>query len=310
MGTAWGAEVVVPHPVCAELVEGRAPHTTPSRIDAALQTTLATVIASMSQWDPTSALSRFNEAPVGTWHTLPADLTHVLDAALAVHRASAGAFDPAAGALSELWGFGAAGRRTQAPSGTAITAAHAASGCAAIERDGDSTRRTAPVLLDLSGIAKGHAVDALAACLRALGHDDFLVEIGGEWVGYGVRPDAQPWWIELETPPGLALAPFRVALHGLACATTGDYRRFIPDGTRRLGHTLDPRTGGPINNGVVAVSILAPNCMTADAWATALTVLGPSEGLAMAEREELAARIVTGDGQECLSSALSAMLAD
>lgn len=293
-----------------EVVDGRDPHFTGEGIAHALQATLAAVIASMSQWEPTSALSHFNRAPAGEWQALPEDLTHVLDAALAVHRASAGAFDPAAGALSELWGFGAAGRRTDIPAAPAIAAALAVSGCVAIERQGDATRRTARVLLDLSGIAKGYAVDALALCLRTLGHRDFLVEIGGEWVGSGVRPDAQPWWIALETPPGIALAPFRVALHGLACATSGDYRRFIPDGARRLGHTLDPGTGRPIDNGVISVNVLALDCMTADAWATALTVLGPEKGLATAEREGLAARIMTGDGQERLSSALSAMLAD
>lgn len=292
MGTRWSAQIVAP----------------PADIEQHLHKVLADVIASMSQWDAGSALSRFNRAPVGAWQDLPADLTHVIDAALAIHARSGGAFDPAQGSLTELWGFGAGGRRFDIPADSDIATALAASGAASIERDGDRTRRTAPVLLDLSGIAKGHAVDALAACLRDAGIADFLLEIGGEWVGAGIRPDAQPWWIDLEDPPAVTLAPFRVALHDIAVATSGDYRRFVPDGPRRLGHTLDPRSGRPIANGIVSVSVIAADCMTADAWATALTVLGYDEALAVATRERLAARIVVGDGREALSPALKAML--
>ena len=234
----------------------------------------------------------------------------MLAAALAIREASGGAFDPAAGALSELWGFGAGGRRKSVPADAAIATALAASGADGIELAGNRARRIRDVALDLSGIGKGHAVDRLAATCRAHGCGDFLVEIGGEYVGAGIRPDAQPWWVELENPPLIALAPLRIAACDVAVATSGDYRRFIPVGSSRLGHTLDPRTGRPIENGVVSVSVIAANCMSADVWATALTVLGPEEGLATATRLELAARIVTEDGAECLSPALAAMLAD
>lgn len=273
-----------------------------------MQATLDGAIAEMSQWEPTSALSRFNRSPIGEWQILPADLRHVLDTALAIGVASGGAFDAAAGALADLWGFGPPRPHTDVPSDAEIAAALAHSGAAAIERSGDRGRRTADVALDLSGIAKGFAVDALAAALRDAGVADFLVEIGGEFVGAGIKPNGQPWWVELENPPGLTLPPLRIALHGLAVATSGDYRRFVTDGERRLGHTIDPRTGRPIENGVVSVSVIAPDCMTADAWATALTVLGREAGMATAAREKLAARIVTGDGQEALSPALIAML--
>ncbi|HWK34983.1 FAD:protein FMN transferase [Sphingomonas sp.] len=292
MGTRWSAQIVA----------------APGGAEEALRAVLDGVIASMSQWAPDSALSRFNRAPPGEWRTLPDDLARVLDTALAIGRASAGAFDPAAGALADLWGFGPPGPRADVPAADAVAQALARSGAAAIERSDTRARRTADVALDLSGIGKGYAVDALAARLRALGCEDFLVEIGGEFVGAGVRPDAQPWWVELENPPGVALPPIRIALHGIAVATSGDYRRFIADGARRLGHTIDPRTGRPITNGVVSASVIASDCMTADGWATALTVLGPGEGVTVAAREGLAARIVTGDGAEHLSPALEAML--
>lgn len=96
----------------------------------------------------------------------------------------------------------------------------------------------------------------------------------------------------------------------MAGATSGDYRRYIPAGTRRLGHTLDPRTGRPVDNGVVSVSVIANDCMMADGWATALTVLGPHPGMTTASRLGLAARIVTRDGEEYVSPALAAMLAE
>lgn len=296
MGTTWSAQIVAPPDDIADDLEAR------------LRSVLEGVIASMSQWDPASALSRFNRSVVGEWSQLPDDLAYVIDAALAIRASSGGAFDLAQGALTELWGFGAAGRRVGLPSESEIATALLASGGGAFEQDGKHARRTAAVLLDLSGIAKGHAVDALAACLRDAGVGDFLVEIGGEWVGSGIRPDGQPWWVALESPPRVPLAPLRVALHNLAVATSGDYRRFVLDGARQLGHTIDPRTGRPITNGVVSVSVIAGDCMTADGWATALTVLGPDEGMAAAEREGVAARIVTDDGRELLSPTLRAML--
>lgn len=292
MGTVWSAQVVAP----------------PAGLEAALRASLAESIAALSQWAPDSALSRFNCAPIGAWQVLDPILAEVLAAALAIGRASDGAFDPAAGALSELWGFGAAGRRP-IPGDGAVAAARADSGADGVEIIAGRARRLRPVALDLSGIGKGHAVDRLAATCRAQGCNDFLVEIGGEFVGAGIRPDGQPWWVELESPPLLALPPLRIAAHGLAVATSGDYRRYIPDGADRLGHTLDPRTGRPIAGGVVSVSVIAADCMSADGWATALTVLGPDPGLATAAREGLAARIVTRDGSEHLSPALTAMLA-
>lgn len=292
MGTSWTAQLVGP----------------PEDIEVRLEAVLAGVIASMSQWDSASALSRFNCSTTGDWCELPPDLLFVFDAALAIHARTGGAFDPAQGALTELWGYGATGRRTDVPTEIEVGDALALSGALLIERDGQRARRTAPVQIDLSGIAKGYAVDALAARLRDAGLRDFLVEIGGEWVGQGIRPDGQPWWVDLESPPLVPVAPLRVALHNLAVASSGDYRRYITDGDRRLGHTIDPRTGWPVDNGVVSVSVIAADCMTADGWATALTVLGPEEGTAIADRNNIAARIVTANGDERLSRALRDML--
>lgn len=320
MGTGWSAQVVVPGgldahppapPFVSSAVETRAARDTldtNAGLSGALRATLAEMIAAMSQWEPTSALSRFNRSPVGEWQDIPQTLATVLSAALAIRAASGGAFDPATGALADLWGFGPPGVRTDVPHEGEVAAALTRSDGDAIDIEGLRARRTRDVRLDLSGIGKGHAVDALAATCRSRGYADFLVEIGGEFVGSGIQPSGQPWWVDLEPPPGLAPPPLRIAAHGVGIATTGDYRRFVRDGTRRMGHTIDPRTGYPTATGIVSASVIATDCMTADAWATALTVLGREAGLALANREGLAIRLVMADGSEALSDALAAML--
>ncbi|MEN3749531.1 FAD:protein FMN transferase [Sphingomonas sp. HF-S3] len=292
MGTSWSVRLVDPAPEAMTTIE----------------TALDRVVGQMSHWSAGSDLCRFNQAAADVWHPLPSELSDVLAAALRVARASDGAFDPAMGRLVDLWGFGPPGPRGTAPSLAEIRAVQGGR----IEHDSARcrARRTDPAALDFSGIAKGHAVDAVAGSLRDTGHRDFLIEIGGELLGEGVKPDGQPWWVDLAPLPGIA--PVRIALHGLSVATSGaDQRNFVVGG-RRYSHTLDPRTGGPIANGVVQLSVIHPNCMLADAWATALTVLGP-DASAVAERETLAMHRVWRDGgvlREAMSSALEAMLSD
>lgn len=291
LGTSWSALVVA----------------APPGVPEALQRALHDAVAAMSQWEPRSSLSQANAASIGHWIDVPPPLADTLRIGMGIYEASGGAFHPAAGCLSELWGFGASGPVSSMPSPGMIDGARPRG--LGVELDGMRVRRTEEVALDLSGIGKGHAVDMLAAALETLGCRDFLVEIGGEFVGRGVMPSGQPWWVELEDPPGITLPPLRIACHDLAIATSGDYRRFVVSlEGRRLGHTLDPRTGYPITNGVVSVSVLAPNCTLADGWATALTVLGPEQGLQTAEGHGIAARIVTENGREVFSKSLLAML--
>lgn len=292
MGTRWHVRAVLREPLA------------PATVSRAVTGRLDGIVAEMSHWSPTSLLSRFNAAPAGGWMTLPPDFAHVIAEGLRIAAASGGAFDPAIGRLVDLWGFGSlpvAGP----PDAAALAAARAASGYRRLDWSPGDRRLRQPggLSLDLSGIAKGFAVDSVADLLAGLGIAHALVEIGGELVGRGVRPDGQPWWVDLETPPGIALEPLRIALHGLAVATSGDYRRGR--------HTLDPRTGRSIDNGVVSTTVIATTALEADAWATALTVLGVEAGLALATREGLAARIVTAQPpHEHLTPSLLGMLAD
>lgn len=261
------------------------------------------LVAQMSHWEPDSLLGRFNRAPAGTRIVLPPDFATVMVAALDVAARSDGAFDPAIGALVDLWGFGPH-PVTAPPDDAAIDRALATGGWRALSPDpGPPSSLVQPggVRLDLSGIAKGYAVDRLAALLRDHGINHALAEIGGELIGMGMRPDADPWWVDLETPEDAA-PPLRVALHGLAVATSGDYVRGR--------HTIDPRSGRPVPH-ALAVSVLHPSAMLADAWATVLSVTPPAMFHAVAAREGLAARLLarTDAGMtEMLSEPLTRMI--
>ncbi len=290
MGTRWSAAIVAP----------------PPGVEAAIQGVLAQIIAQMSHWEPASQLSRINAAAPGGWHGIAPEFVQVMTVALDIATRSDGAFDPAMGALVDLWGFGPPGPRDDVPDDGAIDAARAAIGPGAMELDAPllRLRRTRPARLDLSGIAKGYTVDAVAARLRGIGCTDFLVEIGGELVGAGIQPDGQPWWVDVEPPPGVALAPLRIALHGIAVATSGDYRRVGAHGS----HSINPRTGRPIAHGTASVTVVHADCCHADAWASALTVLEPGAAMALAEREGLAVQLVVRGSGGWLSSGLKAML--
>lgn len=290
-------------------------------LQAGLQSALDGLVAQMSPWEPDSHISRFNSAPAGSWHALPEDFATVMQAALQVARASGGAFDPSAGELVNLWGFGPPGPVAQPPARGALADALARSGWQRLQADapagparpgGAWLHQPGGCTLDLSAIAKGHAVDVLSRHLSRLGFDDHLVEVGGELRGAGVKPDGQPWWVDLQVPPGLTPRPglTRVALHGLSVATSGDYLRWRDDGRGgRVSHTIDPRTGQPATNGLTSVSVLHRDGLWADAWSTALMVLGPEAGLALAEREGLAALLVERRGSGWLEHASSGLKA-
>ncbi|NHZ40925.1 FAD:protein FMN transferase [Massilia aquatica] len=310
MGTSWSAHVMAPPGAAPTVLEG-------------LQRQLDLVVAQMSHWERDSNLSRFNSAPAGNWHRLPEAFFTVLSYALEVAEASGGAYDPCAGALVNAWGFGARQRYNEvnfyAPLPAATQAIVARADRQRLQLDHASRRALQPggVQIDLSSVAKGYAVDLLARCLEAQGLFHYLVEIGGELRGAGTKADGQPWWVALEGVPGAAgvggdgAGPTTVALHGLAVATSGDYRRYFEHGGQRASHTLDPRSGAPIRNHVASVTVLHAECMAADALSTALSVLGPDEGLALAEKQQLAARfLLRHDGglREVVSTAYEELL--
>jgi FAD:protein FMN transferase len=318
MGTIWSAAFVGPSGL-------RLP-----TIDAAIVRVCNEVIGEMSQWTPDSLLSRFNGAQPRSRHVLPEGFARVLEAALQIAAHSGGAYDPTAGELVAMWGFGASGLPVSAggaarwprhedpnfrtPSDDECARAHC--GWQALEWDAAQRVLTQPgaATLDLSAIAKGDAVDRISQLLTSIGLPHHLVDVGGELRGAGLKPDGQPWWVDLEPPQSdFGLAPMRVALHGLSVATSGDYRKAYVDGAgQHRSHTVDPRQRRPIEHGLASVTVIHTSAMWADGWSTALMVLGPDEGLKLAEQHGLAARLVarcpSGGFDEHLSSALQALL--
>ena len=298
MGVSWSVKAVA------------APGFQFEPVRAALQGLLDRIVAQMSPWERDSDIARFNAAPAGDWRDLPPAFAYVLRRALHWAELGGGAFDPTLGELVDLWGFGPAGPVDRPPAADRIVQALAARGWRRLAVDGERVRQPGGLSLDLSGIAKGFAVDELSRALTAAKLASHLVEIGGELRGHGVKPDGLPWWVDIEVPPDArpSEGPVRVALHGLAVATSGDYRRsFVHDG-RRYAHTLDPRTGAPLAPGLRSVSAICPTCIDADAACTTLGVLGPVAGPAFAEAHGLAAYFLLED-REIVSSSLGAMFA-
>ncbi|MFZ4878311.1 FAD:protein FMN transferase [Janthinobacterium sp. Mn2066] len=315
MGTSWTVHLL------DNATPGRAGHVD---LQQGLQQQLDLVVAQMSHWNDDSDLGRFNRAEPGSWHSLPAAFCEVLGFAMHVAQASGGAYDPCAGALVNLWGFGPRQRYDQpgfqSPTPETVAFLLLQQGRRRLELDLAARRVRQPggLLLDLSAVAKGYGVDRLARYLDGQDIRHYLVEVGGELRGAGSKPDGQPWWVMLEQVEGMPEATpqppeMLLALHGLSVATSGDYRRFFQDEGEgvRFSHTIDPRSGMPISNQLASVTVIHAECMAADVWSTALTVLGPEAGLALAEEQGLAARFLQRDGnalRETLSSQLLAML--
>lgn len=305
MGTTWSVRLTPP------------PGADEAGLKAAIEQELDAVIALFSHWDPASELARFNAAPPGVW-ALSEPFWTFLNEALDLAADTEGGCDPTLGALVDLWGFGPPGPRpfgAPVPSDDEIAAALAGAGRLNLRLNSEARAavQNGTVRLDFSAIAKGHAVDRVSERLTRDGATSHLVEIGGELRGAGVKPDARPWWVEVERPEGLDGPRTLAALYDLSMATSGDYRRaFLHDG-ERYSHTLDAATGRPVRNGVASCTVFHARALYADAYATGMTVMGPWRGMAFAEEFGLAARLVERTPRglvEHLSSGWRAMMGD
>jgi len=291
MGTSWSVQV--PHP--------------PQRLDQAdlyerISAELEAVNERMSTYQTDSELSRFNAAETTDWLPVSAELVRLVDTATAVSTLTDGAFDITVGPLVNLWGFGPEVKADQLPVQADIDAALARVGWDLLETRSDppALRKAQPDLyVDLSAIAKGYGVDRMAAVLEGAGITDYLVEIGGELRGRGHNADGEPWRIAIERPDPERRAVLRVvALTDLGMATSGDYRNFFKLDGKRYSHTIDPATGRPVAHQLASVTVLAERCAEADAWATALLVLGPARGMTLANDRGLIALFVERFGDE------------
>jgi len=273
----------------------------PEPVQVALQTAVDEVDAQMSTWKPDSDLMRLNAAPLGVWQAVPARLLDVLVLGRDVGRASGGAFDMGLGDAVAAWGFGAdEADPTHIPERVNDRRVETA---LEIDVAGARVRKTADITLDLNGIAKGYGGDRLADTLVVLGIPAALVGIDGEMRAVGLRPDGAPWTIAVEAPDPERRAPHSVlALHDAAVATSGDYRHWVEVQGRRLSHTMDPSRGAPLFAPPASVTVIAQTCAEADAWATALTVLGVDAGATLAEQRGLDALFLVRDDRTGIQS--------
>jgi thiamine biosynthesis lipoprotein len=270
----------------------------------------------MSVYRRDSEISRFNESRETAWFPLSEDTAAVMETAIAVSRKTGGAFDVTVGPLVNLWGFGPEKAGKVFPDEEAVSRARKRTGFRklSLRRHPPALRKRSPgVVCDLSGIAKGYAVDEIAAYFNRQGFSRYLVEIGGEIRARGVNERGLPWQVGIEMPDRSGRIQRIVTLREGAMATSGDYRRFFEKDGIRYAHAIDPRTGKPVRHALASVTVIHASCCYADAMATAIQVLGPEAGYQLALDENLAAYLIhrSPDGyavrltprfESCLSS--------
>lgn len=273
-------------------------------LGSGIEQVLEDVDASMSTWREDSELSRLNRREdQSAWIELSEPLYEVLATAARVSELTDGAFDVTIGPVVNLWGFGPEARPDEVPDESELQAKLEATGYENIELRSDppALRARKPQYIDLSAIAKGYAVDAVARYLDNAGVEAYLVEIGGEVRVNGRKPNGDAWRLAIEEPVSERRQINRVvALDSQAMATSGDYRNYYESDGRRYSHTIDPETGKPIRHNLASVTVIADNCMLADALATGFNVMGYERAQALATRENIAAYFIvrSDDGFE------------
>lgn len=260
----------------------------PDDLSQQIDRLLSRVDNSMSTYKDESEISRFNRLSVGQTLKISSDFAEVIRISQKIWHQSNGAFDPTIGPLVDLWGFGPVVSDQEIPSTESIQQVLANVGFESIVLDGLTLSKLRPVALDLSAVAKGYAVDLVADHLEMLALPDYLVEIGGEIRVSGANSEGKLWRVALEQPQLFAAVDRVVELSDIAIATSGDYRNYFEKEGVRYSHTIDPRTGMPIRHNLASVSVITESCAEADAWATALSVLGATESKELAAQLGLA----------------------
>lgn len=285
------------------------------RLQEGVVDTLNRVDWQMSTWKPESELMLLNGYPVGEWLDLSPELMQVLRISQDISSRSAGAFDITLGNLVNLWSFGPEQRPNAIPEAEVLAERLAVAGYAGLElnQETQQARRMADFFIDLSGVAKGFAVDEVGRYLQSQGVTNFLVNIGGDLLAMGRREPEVSWRIGIELPhTGVQVAHHVIAVENMSVATSGDYRNYFEEKGRRFSHTIDPTSGWPIEHRVASVTVLAEENVDADAWATALMVLGV-DGLALAEQQGIRVLMLERNNDTWtthLSSAFAAYVGD
>ncbi|RPI03424.1 MAG: FAD:protein FMN transferase [Calditrichaeota bacterium] len=254
----------------------------------------------MSTYIPDSELSRFNQAPAGEWFPVSAELCLLFKVSQQVSQKSGGAFDITVGPLVNLWGFGPEKRANEMPAAEEINERKAHVGYAhiLIRHDPPALKKELDSMYcDLSAIAKGWGVDQVADKIEADGHENYLVEIGGEIRARGLNLNGNPWRVGVSSPDAQFAIQKVIEVQDVGVATSGDYRNYFEKDGVRYSHTIDPSTSRPITHNLASITVIHPSCMWADAYATAIDVLGPTKGMELAEKENLPIFMVVKEAQ-------------
>ena len=282
----------------------------------AVRKVLEEVDEGMSTYRDDSDLMRLNDSAPGKWVDLPEGVINVLQAADELSQRTGGAFDATIGGLVNLWSFGPEAQPTEVPPDATIEARLEQVGHANLEIDPDANRarRMTDLFVDLSAIAKGEAVDRISALLAERGHDNHLVNIGGDLLASGRKAEHTPWRIGIEVPRSGPQRPRHILpLEDMALATSGDYRNYFEVDGQRYSHTIDPRNGRPVTHSLASVSVFHPSNRRADALATAFMVMGVDETLDYARTHDVAVLIIEHRDdrfQTRVSPALEQMLSE
>ena len=265
-----------------------------SQLSQRIDFRLALLNQQMSTYIEKSELSRFNQLPPGEWQAVSPELFQVLLLSTEISWLTNGSFDITVGPLVDLWGFGPQ-HTDNIPSTEAIKSQLASIGFQHLEFNlqGSRISKSKPVRLDLSAIAKGYGVDIIAKLLRSEGHQNFMVEIGGELYLSGLSPRNTPWRIAIEQPNSDSISVHRaINISNKAVATSGDYHNYVERDGVRYSHTIDPTTGRPVTHSLASVTVIDDDVATADALATAITVMGAEAGMALAKQQNLAIYLI------------------
>jgi thiamine biosynthesis lipoprotein len=244
--------------------------------------------ASLSMFNPTSIISRFNQND----STVVADeyFTTVFRKSMSVSEATGGAFDITVAPLVNLWGFGFKKNDSVSPATVDSIRSFVGYRMVQLSDSGRLVKQDERTILDASSVAKGYACDVIAGVLRAHGVTNYMVEIGGEIALNGTNDKGNAWTIGINKPTEDASNTLTeidnvLQMTSGGMATSGNYRNFYYQNGKRVAHTIDPRTGYPIQQDILSSTVLAEDCMTADAYATAFMVLGKERSLEVLARD-------------------------
>tara|TARA_Y100000748_G_scaffold82948_1_gene68557 strand:- start:11562 stop:12473 length:912 start_codon:yes stop_codon:yes gene_type:complete len=263
------------------------------KIRADIEKILLEINQKMSTYIVDSELSVINFSNSLDSNLISDDLFKVISHANTISKTTNGAFDITVGPLVNLWGFGPNKSENKIPSNEEIELIKKNIGYKKIylNKETTSIKKLHPDLyVDLSGIAKGFAVDKIALYLNSYNLENYLVEIGGELIAKGTNEDNEVWQIGIENPNN-NLAKI-IGLKDIAMATSGDYRNYFEKNGVRYSHTINPNTGKPIKHKLASVTVLDKTAMNADALATAFMVLGPAKTIELANELKIGVYLI------------------